>query len=166
MVGYSQLEVKQSKTKLKRKNRNNMNPVESNIDITTKTPEATETIAVSEAASNIVRSVVEPANPNAISVSAETTALAKGKIKRRKYGTGLLLKRVVLKDGVPIGTGRPKLEETGRTVVYIPKTVSYDFNVFGVGVKFNRHTHAKSLKFTDREKFIQTYPKVKKLLAA
>ena len=118
---------------------------------------------------------------NAVAAVVPATPGAAAKMnagEKREYtprGTTYWCKRVVLKDGVPTGRGRPSFEGIGaRTVVYIPKDAEYDAKTYGTGVKFNSHNHrfpfkriAKdSVPWTFDDGIQPTVPKAKKAKAA
>ena len=78
--------------------------------------------------------IVENTNETSVVPIAEVLP-AKRPVGRPR--TKMTLKRVVLKDGKPVGRGKPSLEGKGsRTVVFIPVTETYDVTVHGTGVKY------------------------------
>ena len=66
------------------------------------------------------------------------------KLKRNytERGTTVKATRVVLIDGKPVGRGKPSLEGKGeRKVVYVPVGQTYNAEIHGSGVRFNKHFH-------------------------
>mgnify|MGYP006286661693 CR=1 FL=1 len=112
-----------------------------------------------------VDTVVGLTTPVATPVTPAATVARVRKVKakssRRKYGTGLLVKRVVLLDGKPVGRGKPaKGTLKRRTFVYIPVDATYDVDTYGTGARFSGAESAtKPIKTVDRSKFVAKFPK-------
>ena len=104
--------------------------------------------------------VGSPVGSPVVSTDA-VTKVRNVKSARRKYGTGLLVKRVVLLNGAPVGRGKPvKGTLKKRTFVYIPMDASYDVEVYGTGSRFSGAESAtKPIKTVDRAKFLTKFPK-------
>ena len=129
----------------------------------TDTAPVTSTDTAPVASTETVTPVVDLTTPvGSTVVSTDTvTKVRNVKSARRKYGTGLLVKRVVLLNGAPVGRGKPvKGTLKKRTFVYIPMDASYDVEVYGTGSRFSGAESAtKPIKTVDRAKFLTKFPK-------
>ena len=127
------------------------------------TATATAPVTSTETVTPVVDLTTPVATPEVASetVTKVRNAKAKAKSARRKYGTGLLVKRVVLLNGTPVGRGKPaKGTLKKRTFVYIPVDASYDVEVYGTGSRFSGAESAvKPIKTVDRAKFLAKFPK-------
>ena len=108
------------------------------------------------------------ANSTLGGTSTETTAATPGKAARaaasagkREYtprGTTYWARRIVLKDGKPVGRGKPSKEGRGkRTVVYVPVGMEYDAAVHGPGVKYNTASHKATHKRIKKDSVSYTF---------
>jgi hypothetical protein len=145
------------------------------------TVESTATAATETTAENILGGVTEntpvaetPGKAARKRANAKTNTDSAEKREYTPRGTTYFCKRVVLKDGKPVGRGRPSEEELkGRMVVYIPKDAEYDEATYGKGVKYNTATHSapfkriskKSVSWVFDDGIEPTAPKVKKAKA-
>jgi hypothetical protein len=114
-------------------------------------------------ASTVSTAVVEPQIDTA--PTADMQKIAKSK-RRLKYGTGILVKRVVLLDGQPVGRGKPaKGTLKNRTVVYIPVDATYNVETYGTGAPYNAYRPSDAIKTINRETYFAKYPKAQPVTA-
>jgi hypothetical protein len=114
-------------------------------------------------ASTASTAVVEPQIDTAI--TADIQKIAKSK-RRLKYGTGILVKRVVLLDKKPVGRGKPaKGTLKNRTVVYIPVDATYNVETYGEGAPYNAYRPSDAIKTFNRETYFAKYPKAQTVTA-
>jgi len=114
-------------------------------------------------ASTVSTAVVEPQIDTA--PTADMQKIAKSK-RRLKYGTGILVKRVVLLDGKPVGRGKPaKGTLKNRTVVYIPVDATYNVETYGEGAPYNAYRPSDAIKTFNRETYFAKYPKAQPVTA-
>lgn len=88
--------------------------------------------------------------------TSDTVAATPGAAARKRTGemrdytprgTTYWARRVILKNGKPVGRGRPAAAGKGeRKVVYVPVGMAYDVAIHGEGVKYNSHSHGDTHK--------------------
>jgi hypothetical protein len=107
-----------------------------------------------------VVTATETTTANVAEVTPVESVTKVSKKNRIKYGTGLLVKRVVLSNGQPVGRGRPvNGNKSKRTVVYIPLDAVYDVDIYGTGSRFRKDISAAPIKTVVKEQFFAKYPK-------